>query len=41
LPPGVPLSLEVPCQSLVGTLTPLQRAQRGLAAMNSLVASLG
>jgi sugar phosphate isomerase/epimerase len=40
LPPGVPLSLEVPCQSLAATLTPLQRAQRGLAAMKTLVESL-
>jgi hypothetical protein len=40
LPAGIALSLEVPCQSLARTLTPLERAQRGRAAMDSLLASL-
>jgi len=40
LPAGIPLSLEVPCQSLAAILSPLQRAQRGRAAMDSLLNSL-
>ncbi len=37
LPEGLPLSLEAPVQSLAATLTPVERARRGLAAVRALV----
>lgn len=40
LPAGVPLSLEAPVNSLASRLTPVQRAQRGLHATESLVATI-
>lgn len=40
LPAGAALSLEAPWQALAQTLSPLERAQRGRAAMASLVDSL-
>jgi sugar phosphate isomerase/epimerase len=40
LPPGIALSLEVPCRTLARTLSPLELAQRGRAAVDSLLASL-
>lgn len=41
LPPGIALSLEAPCRTLARTLSPLELAQRGRAAVESLLASLG
>jgi sugar phosphate isomerase/epimerase len=41
LPPGIPLSLEVPCRTLARRLSPLELAKRGRAAVESLLASLG
>lgn len=40
LPRGIALSLEVPCRTLACTLSPLELAQRGRAAVDSLLASL-
>ena len=40
LPTGLPLSLEAPVQSLAGTLTPVERARRGRAAIDALIAKL-
>ena len=40
LPRGIALSLEVPCRTLARTLSPLELAQRGRAAVDSLLASL-
>ena len=40
LPAGLPLSLEAPVQSLAGTLTPVERARRGRAAIDALIAKL-
>jgi sugar phosphate isomerase/epimerase len=40
LPPGIALSLEVPCRTLAGTLSPLAFALRGRAAVEALLASL-
>ncbi len=37
---SIPLSLEAPVQSLAGSLTPVQRAQRGRAAVVSLLAAV-
>lgn len=40
LPPGIPLSLEVPCRTLARTLTPVGLARRGRTAVESLLAAL-
>ena len=40
LPPGVPLSLEAPVQSLAGLLTPVERAARGHTALMALVGAV-
>jgi sugar phosphate isomerase/epimerase len=40
LPAGLPLSLEAPVQSLATTLTPVERARRGRAAIDALIATL-
>ncbi len=40
LPPGLPLSLEAPVESLAAALTPVERARRGRAAIDALVATL-
>jgi sugar phosphate isomerase/epimerase len=40
LPPGIALSLEAPCRTLARTLSPLELAKRGRAAVESLLASL-
>ena len=40
LPRGIALSLEAPCRTLARTLSPLELAQRGRAAVESLLASL-
>jgi len=40
LPTGLPLSLEAPVQSLAATLTPVERARRGRAAIDALITTL-
>ncbi len=40
LPSGIPLSLESPTRTLAQTLSPLQRAQRGRAAVVALLAAI-
>lgn len=40
LPTGLPLSLEAPVQSLATALTPVERARRGRAAIDALIATL-
>ena len=40
LPAGLPLSLEAPVQSRARTLTPVERACRGRAAIDEPIATL-
>jgi sugar phosphate isomerase/epimerase len=40
LPPGIPLSLEAPTKKLARTLSALERAKRGRAALDSLLAAI-